>query len=613
MEQFFTENISAGKGFIALAALIFGKWYPVGTVLACLLFGAGDALQLRIQALNVDIPLPIFDDAALLYCADGIDWIGGQISPTYSIGNSLHTREFGAIDCIMPFSLIRGKYIICKAIGDAVKIVENGAIACQDGKIIEIGDYATLVAKYSVDQVIGSASDVVLPGFVNGHHHIGLSSFQLGSADAPLELWLANRIAHRDVDPYLDRLYSAFQMIESGITTVQHIHRLPGRNWSVWLETANQVLKAYQDVGMRVSYCFMVRDQNHLVYEADADFIQRLPPDLGSDVEIMLRAQTAPLNDYMDFFVQLWETWNRNQGEHVQIQLAPANLHWCSDIALLAQKEFSDRYQVKLHMHLLETPYQKEYAKRRFGTTAVEHLHGLGLLNSDLTLGHGTWMSETDIRLIANTRTMLCHNASSNLRFQSGIAPLNRFLEAGVKVAIAVDEAGINDDQDMLQEMRLVLNLHRVPGTDQMVPKAAQVFQMATEYGAETTGFTDKIGSLEVGKAADMVLLDWQEIAYPYLDDDISIIDAIIHRGRTSSVKTVMVGGEVIFDSGMFTKINKQAVLQELAASLQVPLTSEELQRRDLSRRLFPHIKQFYQDWLKSEQYAPHYCQNSRY
>ncbi|MBW4661884.1 MAG: amidohydrolase family protein [Drouetiella hepatica Uher 2000/2452] len=512
----------------------------------------------------------------------------------------------------MSFSLVRGKYIICKAIGDAVEVVENGAIAQQDGRIIEIGNYAALADKYPTTQVIGSTDDVVLPGFVNGHHHTGLSSFQLGSADAPLELWLANRIAHRHVDPYLDTLYSAFQMVESGITTVQHIHRLTGRDRTVWLETANQILKAYQDVGMRVSYCFMVRDQNHLVYEADADFIQRLPPDIGLEVEVMLQTQTAPLNEYMEFFVQLWEG-NQNQGDRVQIQLAPANLHWCSDTALLAQKEFADRYQVKLHMHLLETPYQKEYAERRFGTTAVEHLHHLGLLHSGLTLGHGTWMNETDIHLIANTGTMICHNASSNLRFQSGIAPLNRFLDAGIKVALALDEAGINDDQDMLQEMRLALNLHRIPGIDQRVPKAAQVFQMATAHGAETTGFADKIGSLEVGKAADLVLLDWQAIAYPYLDDNISIIDAVVHRGRTSSIKTVMVGGEIIFDSGTFTKVDKQAVLQELAASLQVPLTPEEQQRRQLSRRLFPYIKQFYRDWLKSHQFTPHYYQNSRY
>lgn len=511
----------------------------------------------------------------------------------------------------MAVSLIRGKYIVCRAIAQSVEMVEDGAIAHENGKILEIDQYPSLIERYPDAEVVGSAQDVVLPGFVNAHHHIGLSSFQLGSADAPLELWLANRIAHRHVDPYLDTLYSAFQMIESGITTVQHIHRLPGRDRTVWLTTANQILKAYQDIGMRVSYCFMVRDQNHLVYGEDHDFIQQLPADLKADVETLLQAQTVPPQDYMECFVQLWEQ-GQNQGDRVQIQLAPANLHWCSDDALLMQKEFAERYNVKLHMHLLETPYQREYAKRRFRRTAVEHLAHLGFLNSNLTLGHGTWMTETDIDHIAHSGTMICHNASSNLRFQSGIAPLNRWLEAGVKVAIALDEAGMNDDQDMLQEMRLVLNLHRVPGFEQTVPQASQVFQMATEHGAETTGFADRIGTLEVGKAADVVLLDWPAMTYPYLDDAISVMDAIVHRAKTSSVKTVIVAGELIFNQGHFTKIDKSQVLQELARSLQVPLTPTEQYHRELSRRLFPYVKQFYQGWLDGVSVTPHYCQNSR-
>lgn len=512
----------------------------------------------------------------------------------------------------MVVSLIRGKYILCKASSLAdVELIEDGAIAQQDGIILEVGKYADLVQKYSGDQILGSANQVILPGFVNGHHHIGLSSFQLGSSDAPLELWLANRIAHRHVDPYLDTLYAALQMVESGITTVQHIHRLPGQDPAQWQAIAQHIIRAYQDVGMRVSYCFMVRDQNHLVYGDDTAFIASLPARLQAEARQLIDAQIVPLQDYLDFFVHLWSTWDCNTGDRVQIQLAPANLLWCSDAAMLAQKNYADKYGVKLHMHLLETPYQKEYATRRFGTSAIQHLHQMGFLDSKLTLGHGTWMTEDDIQLIANAQVMICHNASSNLRFQSGIAPLNRFVEAGVKVAIGLDESGINDDQDILQEMRLVLNLHRVPGHDQHVPQAAQVFQMATEHGAETTGFSGQIGSLEPGKAADLVLLDWEAIAHPYLDENISIIDAIVHRARTSSIKTVMIGGEIVLDAGTFTKIDKHAVLQELAASLQVPLTPDERYNSQLSKRLFPYVKQFYQDWLNPMNCHPHYCQNS--
>src|SRR3989440_8743462 len=150
----------------------------------------------------------------------------------------------------------------------------------------------------------------------------------------------------------------------------------------------------------------------------------------------------------------------------------------------------------------------------------------MDMLGPHMTLGHGVWLNEDDIERVAATGTMICHNASSNLRLRSGVAPLNRFLAAGVNVALGLDEAGINDDRDMLQEMRLVLRLHRVPGMDDVVPTSAQVFRMATENGAATTPYAGHIGTLERGKAADVVLLSWRQIAHPFLDPDTAVVDA---------------------------------------------------------------------------------------
>ena len=513
----------------------------------------------------------------------------------------------------MSSSLIRGKYIICKTINrDQVELIEDGAIFQQDGKIVEIGSYNDLSAKYSPEQQLGSAEQVILPGFVNCHHHVGLTPFQLGSLDYPLELWFASRFAARDVDLYLDTLYSAFEMVESGITTVQHIHGWRSGPATDWVGVANQVLQAYQDLGMRSSYCFAVRDQNHFVYEQNEAFVKKLPPEIGPEIGEILQSQEVPLADYLDFFEQLWQKWDRNQAGLTRIQLAPANLHWCSDAALEALQAYATQYQVGMHMHLLETPYQKVYAQRRSGKTAVQHLHDFGLLGPHMTLGHGVWLSESDIELVAETGTMVCHNASSNLRLQSGIAPLNFYAKHGVVVGMGLDEAGINDDRDMLQEMRLVLKLHRVPGMDELVPTSPQVFQMATEHGAKTTGFAREIGTLEVGKSADLVMMDWKQIAYPYLDQDISIIDAVIHRSRSSGVKTVMVAGDVIYQNGQFTHIDKDAVLAELAASLAVPRTEAESRRQILSKAVFPHVKQFYEGWLGEIPCNPFYCQSCR-
>ena len=512
----------------------------------------------------------------------------------------------------MALSLIRGKYVICKVTSRTeADIIEDGVVVQRDGVILELGRFQELHTKYQSAEVIGSDAHLVMPGFVNSHHHVGLTPFQLGSPDYPLELWFASRLGVRDVDPYLDTLYSAFEMVESGITTVQHLHGWRLGPAARVIAVADQILKAYEDLGMRVSYSFAVRDQNRLVYEADADFVKRLPPDLAPTLAAWFQAQTMTYEDHLQVFTDLWGRWNDHA--RVRIQLAPANLHWCSDAALQALQEYAVKYQVGMHMHLLETAYQKEYARRRTGTTAVRYLYDLGLLGPHMTLGHGVWLTEDDIDLIAETGTMICHNASSNLRLRSGVAPVNAYTARGVRVALGLDEAGINDDRDMLQEMRMALRLHRVPGMDDVVPTAPQVFQMATEHGALTTGFANHIGTLAPGQAADLVVMNWQQIAAPYLAPHTPVVDAVVHRGKTSGIETVLVAGEPVLHQGRFTRVDKAEALAELGRKLQVPLRPEEAERARLGQRVFPYVKGFYEGWLEAQARDPFYRPSSRH
>jgi 5-methylthioadenosine/S-adenosylhomocysteine deaminase len=392
---------------------------------------------------------------------------------------------------------------------------------------------------------------------------------------------------------------------------VQHLH-----GWRVGPiarvnAIAEQILKAYQDIGMRVSYSYALRDQNRLVYEADEDFVKRLPASLAPHVAAYLQAQVIPIEDHLGLFADLWERWNHR--ERIRIQLAPANLHWCSDKALKALQEYATKYGVGMHMHLVETPYQKEYAQRRTGTTAAGHLEDLGLLGPHLTIGHGVWLTEADVERVAATGTMICHNASSNLRLRSGVAPLNHWAARGLRVAMGLDEAGINDDRDMLQEMRLVLQLHRIPGMEDVLPTCPQVLQMATENGALTTGFGDSIGILEPGKAADLVLVNWQQIAYPYLDETVPVVDAVVHRAKTSGVETVLVAGEPVLRDGQFTRVNKAEMLQALADTIRMPLQDAERSRRELSPAVFPYVRHFYEGWLDESSRDPFYRPSSRY
>jgi 5-methylthioadenosine/S-adenosylhomocysteine deaminase len=167
----------------------------------------------------------------------------------------------------MPASLIRGRAVITHAIDrNSWNEIPAGAVLQEDGVITAIGTYTDLLSKHPDVPVIGTGEEILLPGFINGHHHVGLTPFQLGSPDMPLELWFVTRMVSRNLNLYLDTLYSAFEMIASGITTVQHIHGwVPGNLASVQ-QGSNDVIRAYRDIGMRVSYSFAVRDQNRLVY-----------------------------------------------------------------------------------------------------------------------------------------------------------------------------------------------------------------------------------------------------------------------------------------------------------------------------------------------------------
>jgi 5-methylthioadenosine/S-adenosylhomocysteine deaminase len=511
----------------------------------------------------------------------------------------------------MPASLIRSRAMITHALDrHACNEIADGALVQEDGLITAIGTYAELNRKHPNLPVIGTGNEIVVPGFVNGHHHVGLTPVQLGSPDMPLELWFVTRMVARVLNFYLDTLYSAFEMIGSGVTTVQHLHGWAPGGLTQVEAASDEIIRAYQDVGMRVSYSFAVRDQNRLVYQKDEDFVASLPAELRGPMQRWFERFQLSLDDYLGLFQSLHA--RHHNKRRVKIQLAPANLHWCSDEALGRLSDLSKKYDAPLHMHLVETAYQKEYARRRGGCTAVEYIDKFGLLGPRMTLGHGVWLNESDIARIAETSTCVCHNCSSNFRLRSGLAALNVLEVSGVNTAIGMDEAGINDDRDMLQEMRMVLRAHRVPGMEDDVPTSPQVFRMATAGGAKTTPYDETIGTLEVGRAADLVLLDWRQISYPYLDQEMKLLDAVIHRAKTSGVTTVMCDGEVIYADGKFTKIDRDGALKALHDDLQRALSDDEVARRQLSKALLPHVKAFYAGYFDPAQHQPFYRPSSR-
>ena len=475
------------------------------------------------------------------------------------------------------------------------EILEKFAILTQNSKIETIAPTTEIRKKHPGITEVGGQGLVAIPGLVNAHHHVGLTPFQLGARDQPLELWFAERLSMREINPRLDTIYSAFEMISSGVTTVQHLHsRAPGDTRAV-LKRANAIINTYKEIGMRASYSFAFRDQNRMIYAADEEFIRSLPLPLRAQTSNYLKSFKLPLNEQIEVFYELQKKYNRD--ELIEIQIAPSNLHWLSDNALESTAKVAQATSVPIHMHLLETPYQAEYARRRTGGSALEFIDKFELVGPQLTIGHGVWMTKDDIMLLADRGGFLCHNCSSNLRLKSGIVDLNSFINHNIPVALGIDEAGINDDRDMLQEMRLALTLHRPPGHESPYPSAAEIFKMATENGAATTPFSKKIGRLKPGLMADIVLLNWTSVTWPYQDLNIPIIEVLLRRARREAVHTVMIGGEIVFQKGRFTKVDKNSILEKINQDLTRTDTVEEAKLRKLAANIMPVLRRFYKDW----------------
>lgn len=496
-------------------------------------------------------------------------------------------------------SIVRGRYILLRAVDDdTVETLEDGGVLQENGRIAAVGRFADIAARHPNLDVVGTERSLVIPGLVNSHHHIGLTPVQLGSPDLPLELWLTHHLQHRLPDPYLDTLYSAFELIASGVTAVQHLGGMKPGPVSDWPANASAIIAAYRDVGMRVSFAFCNRDQHRLVYEDDDVFVASLPPDLQAETAAFLRRTHFRLEDFETEYLQpMLERYGKARDPLVRLWLAPINLERASDRLLTLTSEWAQKYGMGIHLHLSETPYQREFSRRRFNKSSVAHLADIGFLGPHLTLGHGTWVDEGDLDLIRRHGVCICHNASSNLRLRSGIAPVTAFVGHGIPVALGIDEAGLNDDRDMLQEMRLVKHLHCEPGLFASPLTAAQIFRMATENGAKAIGFGAEIGTIAVGKRADMVVLDYDRITEPFTAGTISPVLALIHRAKTGHVTETMIEGRIVYRNGAFTFVDRDEALRRLGADLDRADRPDEAARAALSRRLLPHIHAFYRDW----------------
>ena len=510
----------------------------------------------------------------------------------------------------MASSIIRGRYVISPGTAGSANVLSDSAVYQEDGVIRDVGPYRELSSRYAPDAELGGPGYAVIPGLVNSHHHgRGVTTLQMGTCDDCLETWILAGWGRRPYDHYLMTLYTALNMLESGTTTVMYNH--PQTAAATLREDVDAVLRGFLDAGMRVAFSCYLRNQNRVVYADDASFLSGLPADLADEVRRYLAVADMSDDDYFAFSEEMLRDYHDHPSGKVRVLFSPANVQWNSDDFLVRAREHATRHRTGIHMHLVESAYQKDYGIRTWGKTPVAHLQELEFLGPEVSFAHAVWLTDQDIEMLADAGSTVCHNASSNLRLKNGIAPVNPMLARGVNVAMGTDSTAINDDDDLLQEMRLVSKLHRQPGLDEPAITTEQVLAMATANAAGPTGFAGEIGSLETGRRADMVLIRLDALADPYVDADLPPAELVLGRAKSKDVAAVVINGEVVLRDGVHTGANKADVARELREQLARPLDPRTLATRRMAGRLSPYVERFY----RARQPAlgtPHYTYNSR-
>ena len=488
--------------------------------------------------------------------------------------------------------------------------IPNGAVAIAGETIEAIGTYNELSHRYPNAKEIGGDQFLLIPGLINGHSHgRGLTDFQRGARDNTLESWLLDTRKYLPIPTYDDRAFSAARLLKSGVTTTMDNHIL--KDPSAYDTEFDEALKAYSDAGMRVQFNPAIRNENPFIYGDNAAFLARLPEKLRT-----ILTSPPPVGSLTgeNFVKVVCDLYARCNGPMSRIGFGPLAPQWCTKELLIEVRQTAERLETPIHVHAAQSIFQKVYALEFLEKTLIEYMNDIDFLGPGLVIGHCVWPTGHDIELLVKTGTAVTHHPSCNLRVRNGISPVFHMLQAGVLVGLGLDGKSMNDDDDMIQEMKVCFLLHRIPSLELDSPHltARQVFQMATENSATLLGYGHELGRLEQGRLADLVLLDYRKMSYPFVEPSHDPIETLLYRGAGKHVHTVMVNGRIVVQEGQLLTLDEEAIGARLAEAASRPRTEKEKALAQAMDELRAHVVRYYKDWPKKLELKPHFGVNSR-
>lgn len=433
-----------------------------------------------------------------------------------------------------------------------------------------------------------------MPALANAHDHARtLRSSSLGAFEQPLESWLPFLGVLPGADPYACAATSFARSVRHGVTALM-VHYTRVQGGMPYVDEAVAVARAARDVGIRIGFAVAMRDRHGIGYADDSQVLAALRPEIRADVAQRL---SAPLMAPAEQIARVHEVAQAvsladggSLAPHVTVQLGPTGVQWCSTALLEAIARDSADHQRPVHLHLLETRYQRDWADRVHPEGIVHHLDAIGLLSPRLTLAHCAWARPDELALLAERGVTIAVNTSSNLGLKSGIAPLAQMLSQGCRVAMGLDGMAFDEDDDALREMRLAYALHRGWGFDVTMSRA-QLWAFAARHGrrsvigpaaaggAQDAHAADPLdslaGRLVPGAPADLLLLDADALDDDAILSGLDPFELLLARGCGRHIHEVIAAGRPVVRSGVVLGIDEPALKAQLNAQWRSALAAD--------------------------------------
>lgn len=395
--------------------------------------------------------------------------------------------------------------ILIKNVTMPLSPVKKGSVLIENDLILEIGPDGGDQA----DVVIDGEGKVLIPGLVNTHTHLSMTLLRGMADDLPLQAWLEDYIwpaeAHLEGDHcYAGALLAALEMIRTGTTCCNDMYFF-----------MDEVARALDEAGLRgvVSHGMI-----------DTGDEEKRKKEIKETQRIIDKCH------------------NTAEGR-ITVALGPHAPYTCSEELLRWSREKANQEDLQIHIHVSETEGEVQNVLESTQKRPFEYLDSLDLLGPDLLAAHAVWLSEVEIKLIKERGVKLSHNPVSNMKLASGISPVTRLVEKGVCVSLGTDGAASNNNLDLFQEMKTATLLQKVNLMDPTVLPAGKVMEMATSDGAAALGLEDEIGTIEVGKKADLVLVDMRA---PHLTPQRNPLSHLVYSAGGSDVDTVICNGQIL-------------------------------------------------------------------